>query len=121
MQLVIGSQSGKTFQKIVDPVQVRSLFGKSIGDSFKGELINLPGYEFKITGASDSAGFPLSKAITGTERKKRLLLKGLGMNDPKPGLKLRKSVRGRVLSEAVAQINVKVAKNGKEPLEKLLG
>src|SRR3990167_2665825 len=77
-----------------------SIFGKSIGDNFSGSEFgnDFEGYEFEITGGSDNAGFPLSKNVEGITLKKVLLTKGWGMRDNRKGLRKRKTVRGKVIS-----------------------
>lgn len=94
------------------------LIGKSIGDIINGKEIspNLEGYELEITGASDIAGFPHSKNVEGLGLKPLLLRKGWGMKDNREGIRLRKTVRGKVLSQSSSQINFKVIKAGSKTL-----
>ncbi len=123
------SEKGKAW-KIEVPTE--TLSGKSIGDKFNGKLLNpdLDGYELEITGGSDIAGFPLSKDVEGIGLKKILMTKGWGMwskpkglKKKKPrvrgGLRLRKSVRGKTISEKVVQVNIKVVKEGAKKLSEI--
>ncbi|RLE38604.1 30S ribosomal protein S6e [Candidatus Woesearchaeota archaeon] len=107
--------------------QSRPFVGRKIGMVVKGEVIDMTGYEFEITGGSDKAGFPMRKDLPGTARKKILAVKGTGIhrmtkrNKKKKirkfrGIKQRKSVRGNTISSDTAQINVKIVKKGKQPL-----
>lgn len=97
------------------------LEGKSIGDVFDGKLIKteLEGYQLKITGGSDNAGFPLCKEVEGIALKRVLLKKGWGMHKSGKGLRLRKTVRGKTISPAVVQINCAVVKKGAKPLAEI--
>jgi len=98
------------------------LVGKSVGEVIKGEEIKpeLSGYELEITGGSDNAGFPLFDEVEGVYLKKVLLTKGFGMKKAKPhGLRKRKTVRGKVISEAVTLVNMKVLKAGSKKLEEV--
>ena len=97
------------------------LVGKNVGDKIEGKDINhdLDGYESEITGGSDIAGFPLSRAVEGLGLKKVLLRRGFSMMNTKRGLRLRKTVRGRQISSAVSQINIKVLKHGKKLLHEI--
>lgn len=53
-------KSKKTYNKVITPEQLAGLSGKKIGDTIKGELIELPsGYELEIRGGSDKTGFPM--------------------------------------------------------------
>ena len=58
-------KKGKSLQRELKDDAAKGLVGKKIGDTFKGELIDLPGYEFKITGGSDKAGFPMRWDVIG--------------------------------------------------------
>jgi small subunit ribosomal protein S6e len=109
------SEKGKAWKL---EVSEEVLSGKSIGDKFDGKEIKpeLEGYELEITGGSDSAGFPLSKDVEGLGLKGLLLKKGWGMKDNREGLRLRKTVRGKVISATTSLINIKVLKTGKKPL-----
>ncbi len=97
------------------------LVGKSVGDKFEGKelSIDFEGYELEIAGGSDNAGFPLYKEAEGIGLKRVLLSKGWGMNDKRKGVRLRKTVRGKTISEKVSQINLKVLKHGKKKLEEI--
>ena len=112
------SEKGKAW-KIEVPEE--TLSGKSIGDKFDGKEIKpeLEGYELEITGGSDSAGFPLSKDVEGLGLKGLLLKKGWGMKNSGEGLRLRKTVRGKIISGTTSQVNINVLKAGKKKLEEV--
>ena len=109
------SHKGKTKKVVVE--DVKFLQGKKIGDKVKGEGLDMPGYEFQITGGSDASGFPMRKDVEGVNRKKVLLASGVGVRKrPRKGLRLRKTVAGNTIYEKTAQINLSVLKMGKEDL-----
>jgi len=113
------SDKGKTFKLEGD---IESLVGKKIGDKIPGKDIkpDLEGYELEITGTSDKAGFPGSGKIEGSGLKKELLTKGFGMWTKKPkGLRRKKTLRGKVISKDIIQINTKVVKAGGKKLEEV--
>jgi len=130
-KLNIGTKDGKTFKL---EVEGKELIGKELHNNIKGKDISpeLEGYEFEITGASDKAGFTAMKEIEGIGLKKILLTYGKGMkkrpkkegkkklgrNKPK-GLRLRKTARGKVISEEISQINLKILKEGSKKLEEV--
>jgi small subunit ribosomal protein S6e len=127
----IGTKEGKTY-KLESEAQM--LIGKELHDKISGEDISpdLSGYEFEIAGTSDKAGFPSFEQIEGIGLKKILLTFGRGMkkrpkkegkgkrskNRPK-GLKLRKTGRGKVISEAITQVNLKLLKEGNKKLKEI--
>ncbi len=107
----------KTYNKKLEDSS--SFVGKKIGDVVKGELIELAGYELEITGGSDASGFPMRKDVQGTNRKKVLIVGGVGLRKTKyKGSKIRKAVAGNTVYEKTSQLNLKVVKWGKEPIEK---
>ena len=118
IKLNIGdSKAKKTFNKTVEEVSM--LYGKKIGDVIKGELIELPGYELEIRGGSDASGFPMRKDVQGTARKRILIVGGVGLRKTKyKGSRIRKLVAGNTIYEKTSQINLKVTKWGKDPIEK---
>ncbi|MDO8623429.1 MAG: S6e family ribosomal protein [archaeon] len=130
-KLNISNKKGKTYHL---ELESEELIGKQIGDKLEGKDINsdLEGYEMEIVGGSDKAGFPLIKSVEGFALKRLLLNYGQAMHkrskregkkkrsNPKPkGLRLRKTVRGKIISADVVQINLKVLKDGKKKLEEI--
>ena len=127
----IAEKTGKTYKLEAD---AKAILGKSLHDKIHGKEISpdLEGYEFEITGASDSAGFTAMKEVEGIGLKKILLTYGKAMkkkprregkkkiSNKKPrGLRLRKTVRGKIISEVISQINLKTIKEGPKSLEKI--
>jgi small subunit ribosomal protein S6e len=120
-------KTGKSYQKTISEKDSKGLYNYKIGQKIKGELINMPGYEFLITGGSNNAGFPMRKDIEGPGKKKILIVEGTGVKRKTTktkkgklrfhGIRLRKTVAGNTISELTSQVNLKVIKYGKEPLE----
>lgn len=125
----IGTKEGKTYKL---ESESQALVGKELNQKIQGKDVSpdLEGYEFEITGASDSSGFTAFESVPGTGLKKVLLGYGKGMkkrpkyegkvkrSDTTPkGLRLRKTVRGKVISPDITQINLKVAKEGGKTLK----
>ncbi len=124
----IGDKSGKTYKL---ELETEKLLGKSLHDKIQGKelLPNLEGYEFEIAGASDKSGFTAHEDVQGSGTKKILLTYGKAMkkrprregkkkiSNPTPkGLRLRKTVRGKVISPEIVQINLKILKQGAKKL-----
>jgi len=124
----ISEKTGKTYHL---EAEAKELIEKKLHDKIDGKDISqdLVGYEFEITGASDKAGFTVMENVEGIGLKKVLLSyekgmkkkprkegkKKLSKNRPK-GLRLRKTVRGRIISPEIIQINLKLLKEGNKKL-----
>lgn len=109
-------KSGKSAQREIKDDVAKKFIGLKIGDTVKGELLDLTGYEFEITGGSDYAGFPMRKDVQGTGRKKILAVQGTGLKKKAKGIKQRKTVCGNTIHAKIVQINLKAVKQGKQPL-----
>jgi small subunit ribosomal protein S6e len=113
-------ETGKAVQYELDDVKTNALVGKQVGDIIEGDLIGLPGYKLKITGGSDTAGFPIRPDVHGSG-KKRVLIKGPpGFKPKRKGIARRKTVRGRELGLDIAQVNMRVEEKGSTKLEELI-
>ena len=118
LKINIADKSGKAIKKELKEDQATVFHGKKIGDKIHGELLNLPGYEFEISGGSDYCGFPMRKDVNGIMRKAILTTKGLGNNYNRKGMRLRRTVAGNTVYNKTSQLNLKVLKYGPEPLVK---
>ena len=127
----IGTKEGNTYKL---ESESEELVGKSLGDKISGREVspNFEGYEFEITGTSDKSGFTSMEDVEGIGLKKVLLTYGKAMHkrpkregkkkrsNPTPGgLRLRKTVRGKVISPAISQINLKLIKEGSKKLSEI--
>ena len=118
MILNIGTKSGKTVKIELPKEKEAAIIGKKIGDEIDGAMLGFAGYVFKLTGGSDSSGFPMRKGVHGTRKVSLLLSGGVGYNPKRKGEKQRKTVRGETYSEDIVQVNMVVVKEGHEPLVK---
>ena len=115
LKLNIGVPSQKKTKQI-EVEDAKALYDKKIGDSFKGEVVDLPGYEFEIMGGSDNAGFPMRQDVKIAGRRKVLITHGTGNKKTRKGMRLRKTVAGTIVYAGTAQLNVKAVKEGKQSL-----
>lgn len=118
IKINIADKSGKTVKKELKEEQASALYGKKIGDIIHGELIDMPGYEFEITGGSDYCGFPMRRDVQGIMRKAILTTTGIGNRYKRKGMRLRRTVAGNTIFNKTTQVNLKVVKYGPEPLIK---
>lgn len=117
IKLNIGDvKSKKTYQVELDDQNSAALKGKKIGETFKGELVDHAGYEFTITGGSDKAGFPMRNDVEGEQRKKILIMHGIGNRKRRKGMRLKRTVAANTICDTTVQVNVKIVKYGKKPI-----
>ena len=132
-RLVLSNPEDGTAKTIELDPEVFTLFvGKKIGDELDGSIIGLKGYKIRITGGTDRDGFPMRPDVSGARRVRILLSGGVGfkpLEKPpskkkkrrqrrrKKGLRRRKTVRGNVISDAIAQINAVMVPVKKEEAE----
>lgn len=126
--VIADTKKGKCVQKELSEENSHTLYGKKIGDVVRGELFDLTGYEFKITGGSDHCGFPMRSDIPGIGRKQLLLIKGIGVKPLKykirktkpfqfhPGSRQRKTICGNTIHDKIVQVNLSILKEGSTPL-----
>lgn len=129
-KLVISDpKTGKSLQKEVKDDDAKHFKGLKVGQTVKGELMDLPGYEFLITGGSDAAGFPMRRDVAGAGRSKILAVNTIGIENkkrkPNPkkkgwrtmkGMRRKKTVAGNTIYDKTAQINLKITKAGSQSL-----
>lgn len=119
--LVMGAKDGKSYQKKIVGEAGDFFLNKKLGEVVQGNKFGLGGYEFVLTGGSDKAGFPMRRGIV-SERKRILTGRGVGFNGydrngkSQPGLVRRRTVCGDCVTKQIQQVNLKVMKEGSEPL-----
>ncbi|GGL29025.1 30S ribosomal protein S6e [Halarchaeum grantii] len=94
--------------------------GREIGDEVDGGAVGLTGCTLEITGGSDEAGRPMRPGVAGSGLDDVLATGGVGYNPDRDGERRRISVRGREVSDATVQINVKVVETGEQSVAELL-
>jgi len=110
-------KTGKSVQRIVKEENRRPFHGIKLGDKVRGELLELTGYEFTLTGGSDDSGFPMRRDVQGTAKKQILTTTGTGIKrELKKGQRIRKTVSGNTVGAQTAQLNLKIEKAGKEDI-----
>ncbi|MEM0505398.1 MAG: 30S ribosomal protein S6e [Sulfolobales archaeon] len=95
----------KTFQVVVDGDRARRLVGLKVGDVVDSSLAGIPGKLLRITGGSDSSGFPVIPTLPGQAKRSLLLSSPPGYIPREDGERRRKYVRGNTISEELVQIN----------------
>ena len=123
-KIVVGTKSGKSYNLEAKDDLAAVFIGKRIGDVVNLTPLGLKGYEAKITGGSDKCGFPMRGDMHLIGRSKAMMSRrttGYRPEDFSNGVRMRKTVVGDIINDAVAQLNVVVVKDGHDPIPKLLG
>ncbi|HLC36270.1 MAG TPA: S6e family ribosomal protein [archaeon] len=133
MNIVISDpKTGKAYSKNLEE---KVFLNKKIGETVDLSAIGLEGYQGRISGGSNKAGFPMKKTLPGTSLKKIFIKEGTGFkprikvkkkktSESKTrkfvkGVRVRKTVRGNTIADDVHQINLIVTKEGKQKLEEI--
>ena len=121
--VVVGDpESGESYQLEADGQDANRFLGKSIGEEVDGSAVGLDGYTLTITGGSDEAGRPLNETVAGPNLDEVLMKeRQTGYKPQRDGERRRITVRGREVSDAVAQVNATVAEHGDASIADLLG
>ena len=121
--VVVGDpDSGSSYQLEAEEQDANRFIGRSIGEEVDGSAVGLDGYTIEITGGSDEAGRPLSPDVAGANLKEILMKeRQTGYKPSRDGERRRITVRGREISDAVAQINASIVDHGSSDVDDLLG
>jgi small subunit ribosomal protein S6e len=113
-------KTGKSYNVAVTGNHAASLTRMSLGDVIDGVFVGLPGYKLKITGGSDKTGTPMRSDLPGNRKVKLLISDSLGFHEKYHGERKRTAICGRVISESISQINMKVTEYGEKSIEECL-
>ncbi|AFZ73108.1 30S ribosomal protein S6e [Natronobacterium gregoryi] len=121
--VVVGDpDSGMTYQLEAEEQDANRFIGKSLGEEVEGNAVGLDGYTLEITGGSDEAGRPLSESVPGANPNEVLMNeRQTGYHPDRDGERRRITVRGREISDAVAQVNASIVDRGSTDVDELLG
>jgi small subunit ribosomal protein S6e len=102
--------------KVVELEEARAvpLIGRKIGEIIDGSIVDLPGKKVQITGGSDKDGFPMRPNVHGGVRRQVVLSGGVGFDPKQEGERMRKTVRGNVITDEIVQVNMKIVAPPKE-------
>lgn len=107
-KLIVSDADGTSQALEVEGPRAQPLIGHRIGEVVDGAIAGLSGKQLKITGGSDRDGFPMRPDVHGGVRRSIVLSGGAGFIAKRTGERRRKRVRGNVITEDIAQINLQV-------------
>ena len=110
-------KTGRTAQKEISQELAVMFLNKRIGETVDGSAFGFAGYKFKLTGGSDSSGFPMLRGLHGAI-KRRVLKKAHGPGVEKGTLK-RMTVRGNAVSADTAQLSMTITEYGEKNSDEL--
>ena len=106
--------------------KLNEIIDKKIGDEIDGSTISdvFDGYKFKITGGFDKDGFAMKNGILTQGKKKVLLTKGCSLfrfrkGYHRTGIRIRRLVRGCIVSHDIKNLHLKIIKKGPKEIEGL--
>jgi small subunit ribosomal protein S6e len=112
----------KAFEITEDQVRRSNILGKRLGVEVEGAAFGeqFAGYTFKIRGGADTEGFPMMYGVCAPARVSLLLKRGaVGYNAfrGRNGERRRKAIRGDIIGDDIAVLNLTVSKVGEKALE----
>ncbi|MGP3667440.1 MAG: 30S ribosomal protein S6e [Candidatus Bathyarchaeota archaeon] len=107
-KVIISNKNGKSETIEVEGVKAYPLIGKSIGDTVDGTILGLKFKKLLITGGTDKDGFPMKPDVHGGVKAKLLLSESVGFHPRFEGERRKKTVRGRIITDDIVQVNMKV-------------
>ena len=110
-------KSGRSAQVELDKEKSALMLNYKIGDVIEGDLVGIHGCKLKITGGSDSSGFPMDRSIQGTI--KTTVMKPVSESGRLKGIVRRKTVRGGMISQDVELVNTVIVEHGSRELDEL--
>jgi small subunit ribosomal protein S6e len=107
--IVSDSEEGKSSVVELEESRAAPFIGRKIGETMDGTVLGLSGHKVVITGGSDKSGFPMRPDVHGGIKKKILLGRGVGFKPSQKNIRRRKTIRGNIVTDDIAQINVKIS------------
>jgi small subunit ribosomal protein S6e len=108
--------------KVVELEEARAspFIGRKVGETLDGAVVDLPAHKIQVTGGSDKDGVPMRSNVHGGVRRAIILTGGTGFKPERKGERRRKVVRGDIITDEIAQLNVKIVDRpaGAVPLAK---
>ena len=117
--IVSDSATGKSQVVELEGSRAVPLIGRKLGETIDGSIVGLSGQKMQIRGGCDKDGFPMRFDIHGGVRANVILSGGIGFHPKRGGERRRKNVRGNIITEEIAQINVKTVEKTSKEKEKI--
>jgi len=110
MQKVLEIDDEKRLQNLYERRMAQEIDGGVLGEEFAG-------YTMRITGGNDKQGFPMRQGVLTNTRVRLLMHKGhKGYRQRRAGERKRKSIRGCIVGQDIAVLNLSVVTQGANPV-----
>lgn len=116
--IVSDPETGKSRVVELEGSRAVPLIGRRLGETIDGSVMGQSDHKLRITGGSDKDGFPMRPDIHGGVRTNTILSGGVGFHPKREGERRRKTIRGNVITEEIAQINMAVTEKPQKKAEK---
>ena len=116
--IVSDPKTGKSQVVELEGSRAVPLIGRRLGETIDGSVIGQGGRKLRITGGCDKDGFPMRPDIHGGVRTSTILSGGVGFHPNRKGERRRRTIRGNVLTEEIAQINMTLTEKLQRKAEK---
>jgi len=116
--IVSDPKTGKSQVVELEGSRTVPLIGRRLGETIDGSVMGQGGHKLRITGGCDKDGFPMRPDIHGGVRASTILSGGIGFHPKREGERRRKTIRGNVITEEIAQINVAIMERPQKKAEK---
>jgi small subunit ribosomal protein S6e len=107
---VIVSDPENGTSKVIEIEEARAaaFISRRIGETLDGTVVDMPAHKLQILGGSDKDGVPMRPNVHGGVRRQVVLSGGAGFKPSEKGQRKRKTVRGNIITDEIAQINLKI-------------
>jgi small subunit ribosomal protein S6e len=112
-KLVISDSTGRSVSQELKDRAAQPLVGVRIGSVIDSSVIGIAGGKVKVMGGSDKSGTPMRSDVHGGVKKYVLMSEGVGAKNLEGG-RIRKLVRGNMVTEEIYQLNLRLVE-GKLP------
>jgi small subunit ribosomal protein S6e len=115
--IVSDPQAGTSRVVELEEARAAPFIGRRLGETLDGSAVDLPAHTVQILGGSDKDGVPMRGNVHGGVRRRVVLSGGAGFKSERKGGRKRKTVRGNIITDEIAQINMKIVERPAKPAE----
>lgn len=110
------TKTGLTASMELDEDKGAMLLNRKIGDEIEGSTFGMTGYKLRITGGSDTSGFPLDRSIA--QQGKIRVMRVQYRKKREPARRMM-TVRGNLIGQDTRQVSAIITEYGSKPVGEL--